>query len=76
MYALIYKDFLLLKKQLLLCGQLLFGFYASEARAGRFLTGLPQSPVPPLNSFHTVFHSDVENSYFSTVHNRLYKGQK
>lgn len=81
----------MLKKQLSLYGQLLFGFYASEAsieslpceerwprkaQAGRALTGLPQPPVPPLNSFHTVFHSDVENSYFSTVHNRLYMGQK
>uniref|UniRef100_UPI003FEDADA5 RNA-binding cell elongation regulator Jag/EloR n=1 Tax=Gemmiger formicilis TaxID=745368 RepID=UPI003FEDADA5 len=46
------------------------------AQAGRVPTDLPQSPVPPLNSFHTVFHSDVENSYFSTVHNRLYMGQK
>ena len=58
------------------CATAPFGFYASEAQAGRVPTGLPQSPVPPLNSFHTVFHSDVENSYFSTVHNRLYKGQK
>lgn len=66
----------MLKKQLLLCGQLLFDFYASEAQAEMALTGLPQSPVTPLNSFHTVFHSDVENSYFSTVHNRLYMGQK
>ena len=53
------------------------GAVAARLRAGRKGSdGLPQSPVPPLNSFHTVFHSDVENSYFSTVHNRLYMGQK
>ena len=52
------------------------GRWPREAQAGRALTGLPPPPVPPLNSFHTVFHNDVENSYFSTVHNRLYLGQK
>ncbi len=30
----------------------------------------------PFPSFHIVFHTHVENSYFSTVHNRVYIGAK
>ena len=54
------------------------GEVAARLRAGRKgFDGPPAaSRPPPLNSFHTVFHNDVENSYFSTVHNRLYLGQK
>ena len=36
----------------------------------------PRLIVDNFPTFHTVFHRDVENSYFSTIHNRLYMGQK
>ena len=53
------------------------GEVAARLRAGRKgPDGPPAASRSPLNSFHTVFHNDVENSYFSTVHNRLYLGQK
>ena len=38
--------------------------------------GAPAVSCSPAKLFPHLFHSDVENSYFSTVHNRLYMGQK
>ena len=44
-------------------------------------SGRPEGPCPlpvvdNFPTFHTVFHNRVENSYFSTTHNRVYSRVK